>query len=120
MAKEIKDLREELCDYKYEFDLLQRIPCTNEENKQYQRILKETGTLPDGVYAYVYDTDETSTTQFYRIYETDLSDAEIQEYLTYKKLSLIKTIKNCAMFFTILTIISMIAYFILFINAFNL
>ena len=117
MAKEKIDLREELRAYKFEFDLLQKIPCSKQENKEYQKILKNGGVLPDGVFAYVYDSGETSTTEFYTVYETDLTETEITEYLTYKKLSLIKTIKNCIMFFTVLTIIGMIAYFFIMMNA---
>ncbi len=118
MAKEKINLRDELRAHKFEFDLLQRIPCTKQENKEYQKLLKDGGTLPEGVYAYVYDSGETSTTEFYTIYETDLTESEIREYLTYKQLSLIRTIKNCVMFFTVLTIIGMIAYFLIMMNAF--
>ena len=117
MPKEKINLRDELRSYKFEFDLLQKIPCTKQENKEYQNILKAGGVLPDGVFAYVYDSGETSTTEFYTVYETDLTEAEIQEYLTYKQLSLIRTIKNCVVFFTVLTIIGMIAYFILMMSA---
>ena len=67
---------------------------------------------------YVYDNGITSTTEFYTIHETDLTESEIREYLTYKQLSLIRTIKNCVMFFTVLTIIGMIAYFLIMMNAF--
>ena len=117
MAKEKINLREELRTHKFEFDLLQKIPCTKQENKEYQQLLKDGGTLPEGVFAYFYDTGETSTSDFYTIYETDLSESEIREYLTYKQLSLIKTIKNCVLFFTILTIIGMVAYFFIMMNA---
>lgn len=119
MAKEKINLRDELRAHKFEFDLLQKIPCSKQENKEYAKILKEGGTLPEGVYAYVYESGETSTNEFYTIYETDLTEAEIQEYLTYKQLSLIRTIKNCVMFFTVLTIIGMVVYFFLMMNAFN-
>lgn len=111
MGKEKIDLKEKLRSYKFEFDLLQRIPCSEQENKEYQKLLKEGNVLPKGIFPYVYTDGETSTTEFYTIYETDLTDAEITEYLTYKKLSLIKTIKNCIVFFTVLTIISIVAYF---------
>ena len=117
MAKEKINLREELRTHKFEFDLLQKIPCTKQENKEYQQLLKDGGTLPEGIFAYVYDTGETSTSDFYTIYETDLSESEIREYLTYKQLSLIKTIKNCILFFTVLTIIGMVACFLIMINA---
>ena len=117
MAKEKINLREELRYHKFEFDLLQKIPCTKQENKVYQQILKRGGTLPDGVFAYVYDSGETSQTEFYTVYEADLSEAEIREYLAYKQLSLIRTIKNCIVFFTILTVIGMVAYFFILMSA---
>ncbi len=117
MPKEKINLRDELRSYKFEFDLLQKIPCSKQENKEYQKLLKDGGVLPEGVFAYVYDSGETSTTEFYTVYETDLTESEITEYLTYKKLNLIRTIKNCVMFFTVLTIIGMVAYFIIMMNA---
>ena len=117
MAKETINLRDELRAHKFEFNLLQKIPCTKQDNKEYQKLLKAGGTLPKGVYAYVYDSGETSATEFYTIYETDLTESEIREYLTYKQLSLIKTIKNCVLFFTVLTIIGMAACFLIMMNA---
>ncbi len=118
MAKEKINLRDELRAHKFEFDLLQKISCTKQENKEYQKLLKDGDTLLEGVYAYVYNNGETSTTEFYTVYETDLTESEIREYLTYKQLSLIRTIKNCVMFFTVLTIIGMISYFLIMMNAF--
>ncbi len=109
MSREKIDLRNELRSYKFEFDLLQKIPCTKQENKQYKKLLKDGGVLPEDVFPYIYDNGETSTTEFYTIYECDLTESEITEYFTYKKLSLIKTIKNCILFFTVLTIIGMFA-----------
>ena len=113
MAKEIINLRNELRSHKFQFDLLQKIPCSAQENKKYQDILKAGGTLPEGIFAYVSANGEEFTTQFYTIYETDLTEAEIQEYLTYKQLSLIRTIKNCVVFFTALTVTGMIVAFFL-------
>ena len=117
MAKEKINLREELRSHKFEFDLLQKIPCTKQENKEYQQLLKNGGTLPEGIFAYVYDTGETSTSEFYTIYETDLSESEIREYFTYKQLDLIRTIKNCVVFFTVLTIIGLFACFLFVMNS---
>lgn len=118
MAKEKINLRDELRAHKFEFDLLQKIPCTKQENKEYKKLLKDGGVLPEGVYAYVYDSGETSTTEFYTIYETDLTEPEIREYLTYKQLSLTRTIKNCVVFLTALTIFGMVAYFLVLMSAF--
>lgn len=115
MANEKVNLRKVLRYHRFENDLLQKIPCTKQENKEYEQLLKEGGTLPDGVFAYVYD-GITSTTDFYTVYEADLSESEIREYLTYKQLNMIKTIKNCVLFFTVLTIIGMATYFFVLLN----
>ena len=116
MAKEKINLREELRSYKFEFGLLQKIPCSQQENKEYRKLLEDGGTLPEGVYTY---DDDILTGEFYTVLETDLTESEKNEYLTYKKLNLIKTIKNCVLFFTILTIIAMIVYFVIGLTTFN-
>ena len=117
MAKEKINLRDKLRSHKFEFNLLQKTPCTKQEKKKYQKLLKDGGTLPEGVFAYDYDLGETSPSEFYTIYETDLSESEIREYLTYKQLSLIRTIKNFVLFFTILTIIGIVIGFLIMMNA---
>ena len=108
MAKEKINLRDELRLYKFDFDLLQKIPCTKQENKKYQKLLKEGGVLPEGVFAYSQGTDGVSTTEFYTVYETDLTDSEITEYLTYRKLGMLRTIQNCILVLTISSIIYMV------------
>ena len=40
--------------------------------------------------------------------ETDLNESEIAEYLTYKKLSMLSTIKNCIVVLTVSSIIGMV------------
>ncbi len=110
MKKAKINLRKKLREYKFQFDLLQRIPCSREETREYAKILKQGGTLPEGVFVAYADSPEP---EFYTVYEADLTEAEISEYLTYKKLSLIKTIKNCMVFFTVLTIIVIIALFLI-------
>ncbi len=118
MAREKINLRAELNTYKYDFDLLQKIPCSAQENKEYQNILKNGGSLPSGVYQYEY-TNGAPTNEFYTIYETDLTEAEIQEYLTYKQLSLIRTIKNGVSFFVVLTILGLFVWFLILTGVFN-
>ena len=50
MSKQPKDLREMLSMYKFDMDVLQKIPCTAKECKQYKKLLKEGQPLPDGVF----------------------------------------------------------------------
>ena len=108
MAKEKINLRDELRLYKFDFDLLQKIPCSKQENKKYQKLLKEGGVLPEGVFAYGHGTDDVSTTEFYTVYETDLTESEIAEYLTYRKLGMLRIIQNCIIVLTVSSIIYMV------------
>ena len=108
MAKEKINLRNELRLYKFDFDLLQKIPCSKKDNKKYEKLLKDGGVLPEGVFAYGYETGDASTTEFYTVYEADLTEAEIVEYLTYKKLSILRTIQNCIWVLTVSSIIYMV------------
>jgi hypothetical protein len=103
MGKETVNLREKLREHKFEFGLLEKVPCTKKENAEYTQMIKNGEALPEGVHAYVYETNE-----FYEIHEADLTESEIQEYLTYKQLSLIRTIKNCVVFFTVLAVIGLV------------
>ena len=108
MAKEKINLRNELRLYKFDFDLLQKIPCSKKDNKKYEKLLKDGGVLPEGVFAYGYETGDASATEFYTVYEADLTEAEIVEYLTYKKLSILRTIQNCILVLTVSSIIYMV------------
>ena len=103
MANEKIDLREELRAHKFEFGVLKSVPCTKQENIEYAKLLKDGGSLPEGVYAYDYDL-----TAFYTVCGTDLTEDEIREYLTYKQLGFIRTIKNCAVYFTAVSVIGLV------------
>ena len=112
-----QDLREQLRNYKFQFGLLQKIPCSVEENKEYTHLQKEGKPLPDGIFKYEYSND-TAQDDFYTVAAPDLTVQELDEYLTYKKLSLLRTIKNCVVFFAVLTIIYLVVVFINAIGAF--
>lgn len=112
MAKEKIDLRAELLAYKEQFDLIQKIPCTKEENKAYTQLLKNGQPLPQHVYKYEYSLSE-DWEEFYTLYIPNLTEHEINEYLTYKQLSLLNTIKNYLLFFVILTIIGLVGALLL-------
>ena len=111
MKKEKVDLREELRQYRDEFNVVQEIACTKEEIAEFKKILKEGGELPEDVRVRIcYDVGgEEMGQEYYRIYTPDLTEQEMQEYLTLKRLSLLNTIKNCVVFFTVLAIIGLSA-----------
>ena len=112
MAREKADIRQILMEYKLEFGILEKKPCTKQENEAYINLLKKGENLPEGVFRYE-NIDGEKRDEFYTICPTDLTETEIQEYITYKKLKYIKTIKNCAVFFTVLSIVGIVCTLLL-------
>lgn len=112
MAREKRDLRQDLTEFKEKFNLIQKIPCSNEENKRYTQLSREGKPLPENVHKYDYSAGMDDE-EFYTLYIPELSADEINEYLTYKQLALLNTIKNCVVFFTVLTIIGLVCSLLL-------
>ena len=104
-----KRIKKELDRYRMEYDLYEKLPCTNEECQEFDDLLKCGKRLPEDVYQ---DSDwrNTNGSKFYRIARSDVSQADIMEYFTYQKLDVLETIRNCAVFFTVLTIIAIIFF----------
>ena len=109
MEKKAIDIRQAIRNYRKDYDIIQIIPCSEEVNKKWQKVLEDGGSLPKNIHPYTYEDKTVSNSEFYIVYEPDLSETEIQEYLTYRKLNYLKTIKNCVVFLTVLTIISVVA-----------
>lgn len=97
MSNDKNELRKCLRSYKIDFGVLCKTPCSKEETKEYKQILKEGGSLPEGVFAVEY-LNGSLPDEFYTVTPAGLDDAEIKEYLMYKKLSMLKTVKNCLVF----------------------
>ncbi len=112
MANKKINLKDKLRAHKFQFGLLQKNPCSKEENTEYKKLLENGESLPEGVFPYVYFSGETSTDEFYTVCESDLTEEEIKEYLTYKKLHLLRSIKNCLLFFVVLTILTIVLFFL--------
>ncbi len=108
MANKINNLKDVLKDLRYGVDFLQKIDCSEEDNKKYIKMKKEGLELPEGVFQYE-DEQGNPYEQFYTIYETDLTPEEKTEYLLLRKMSYIKAIKSCVVFFTVLTVIGLVA-----------
>lgn len=108
MAKQAIDLKKELEYYKFLTNLLQKIDCTKEEEKEYENLIKSNKPLPDGVYQYNEDTNI-----FYKLHKPDLTKEEIEEYLNFKVIDYLRSIKNFLMLFSVLSIISLISTLIL-------
>lgn len=101
-----KDLSAELQEYRCQYDILQRIGFSRKENKAYYKMVRSGEKLPENVHRSEFADDE-----FFSYYQAELSEAERTEYLTYKQLDLLRTIKNCLVFFTVLVVISLIIAF---------
>lgn len=104
-----KDLRTELRTMRFEFDILQRIPCSEEENRAFKRYLEDGQDLPQGVYRYRNSDGKNSESEFYTVYEPDLNEREITEYLTLKKLQILNSIKSTiAVFGSVITVLLLV------------
>ena len=111
MAQEIFDIKKDLRRLRRELKLEQKIPFTYKENKKYAKMKKNGENLPAGVHESLY-VDGGSTNEFYTLYQADLNDREIAEYLAYKQIEMVRTIKNCVVFFTTLTVIGLVVGFL--------
>ena len=105
-------LTNELEQLKYDLDILQEFDCSYEENEQYRKLLQENKPLPSGILCR-NPGGSVEYASFYKVERTALSKDELAEYLQYKQLKSIITIKKCMVFFTVLTVISLACGFIL-------
>lgn len=108
--KEKVNPQAELQSLRQEYRITQRVPCSKEDNKKYAQMVKDGHPLPTGVYDYKYENAES---EYYTIYTPDISTDELLEMLTYKKLGYLRTIKNCAIYFVVLSVIGLCAYLII-------
>lgn len=113
-GKEKVNPQAELQSLRQEYRLSQRVPCSKEDNKKYAQMVKDGQPLPAGVYDYKYENTES---EYYTIYTPDISADELSELLTYKKLGYLRTIKNCAVYFVVLSVIALCVYLIILIQA---
>lgn len=109
-SKEKINPKAELQSLRQEYRITQRVPCSKEDNKKYAQMVRDGQPLPAGVYDYKYENAES---EYYTIYTPDISTDELLEMLTYKKLGYLRTIKNCAVYFVVLSVIAICAYLII-------
>ena len=79
--------------------------CTLEENGKLERMSMDGDPLPEDVLCKTWG-------KFYRIKSHDFSHEEILEYLSLIQTKHTQTIKNCVIFFTILTVINLVLSFV--------
>lgn len=116
--KDKVNLQDSLRQLRFNAMFMQQIDCTKEENVQYRKSRQNGEPVPEDVYEYK-DEQGNPLGNFYRIYETDLSPAEKEEYLLLKKSADIRTIRNCILFFTVLALFNLTISILLFFSAFK-
>lgn len=117
MAKKPIDMKKNLRNVWLDMHFLQDIACSKEENKQFRQLKKNGETLPEGIREY-QDVNGFGTGEFFRIYDAGLTENERMEYTFYGILQQLRTIKNCCVFFTTLTVISLIIGFLFWVGVF--
>lgn len=108
MRDQKNSVKKTIMSKRAEYGLTRDVPCSEQENKTYSEMLKNGETLPEGVFPYSYTDGTKSDSEFY-VLGDEPTDAEISEFLKYKELELLSTIKNCVVFFTVMAIIGIIA-----------
>ena len=98
-------LKKELMQLRYEYGTMEQINCTEEQNAEYRQLSKENKPLPPRVFC--RNSDPASEyASFYTVSEMDLSTEQLNEYLQYRQLKTLTSIKKCMVFFTVLTVIA--------------
>ena len=108
------NIRSKIKQYRAENGILHVIPCTEQENLTFEEAEKAGEALPEGVFHY-RDENGKPIWEYYRMEDPGYTEEEVREFLTYKRIALLeeqaqhlKTIKRCVIFFTVLTVISLV------------
>lgn len=102
------NLKDELKAMKVKFGIYTEEEIFSEaEREPYVKLVKNGSPLPWNVRCNG-DSYEAESATFFRIKKVDMTDEEIAEYLRYKELKMLRTIKNCVVFFTTLAVISLV------------
>ena len=107
------DAKEELEELRIKYNTFSKKECDEETSKKYDKMLDgkhPEGILPEDV-EYEFDYDNQRYKYYYGS-QSELNKDEIQEFIGYKTIKLLTTIKNCVLFFTICTVIGAICFII--------
>ena len=83
------------------YNVYKLIPCSHDENKEYAKYLKQGTPLPANIEKFQDPNDPNKYTFATKEYN-DIEQQSIMEFLKYQELELLKTIKNCQLFFVTL------------------
>lgn len=86
-----------------------KTPCSKEDENKYCQMLKQGQSLPENiVVSKEYGMGNEVRYHFYVTEADVLSEADRLEFIMLKQLQILKTIKNCSLFFVALGLISII------------
>ena len=100
--------KEQLNGLRLLYGTFTRKECDEESSKKYKEIVtneKSYENLPNNVKCVI----SMGTHKFFRL-DSKLTENEIYEFIGYKIIALLSTIKNCVMFFTICGIVALVLY----------
>lgn len=95
-----------------EYGFRKKRDCTEEENARYLEMIKNGETVPDNVGRYL-DDNEQPTDTFFIIENDDMTHEQRMEYLSMKQHEELVSIRECMVFFTVITILGLISTFLL-------
>lgn len=100
-------IKKRLKMYQVKYNLLRDRQCSKEEHDTYLKLTHTGQELPDNVYEVV--TSEGAVISYRQITSDAplLDDQERMEFLMYKNLELLRSIKNCNIFLVVVTAINL-------------
>lgn len=88
-------------DYLVKNGIYTREECSKEEHKIYAEMAKESNLPTD-----ILMVDNYGSPYFYRLLNTNITEEEVKMLISLKKLDNLKTIKNCLIFFVVISLFS--------------
>lgn len=101
---------DEITEYECYYGFKIKIPCSNEETKEYLKMLKNKEPLPEGVYT---GEETNGTGYFFTVKDCQYNEDYKKTLLMYRGLDDLNSIKRYTRFFFILTIIALVGGIVL-------
>ena len=102
-------MKSKTLEYKAKLGLGNSLMCTKAQNDELNETVKRGEKLPSNVVAYEF-IEEINYYKFVIYNEDSSSIDQIEDYLKYKKLYDLQTIKKCMVYFTTLSVICLVGF----------
>ena len=118
--KKTFDIAQDFANYKLSIGLTKKVYCSNKESVEFAELLESGEPLPEGIHYEQREDVSSEYYDFYRLSCSDLSEGEAAQYLLCKQISLateqlsmLKTIRGCVVFMTVVAALGVLAGIIL-------